>query len=87
MAQESLPPDEAETWVRVRDVARALLVNPETVRRWLRQGLLAGYSLGPRAGWRIRRRDLDRFLQHRRRPGAPAAVAPSDAGPEHAASI
>jgi len=47
-------------------VAECLKVYPGTVRRWLRDGKLVGVSLGDRAGWRIEKEDLKRFLQQQR---------------------
>lgn len=50
----------------VTEVAERLRVNPETVRRWLKEGRLKGVMLGgKRAGYRITEGDLDRFLQSR----------------------
>ncbi len=47
----------------VAEVARMLRLNPETVRRWLRQGRLAGISLGSdRGGWRVRESGVRRLL-------------------------
>jgi excisionase family DNA binding protein len=47
----------------VEEVARIVRVNPETVRRWLRDGLLRGVRPGSRRlGYRIRRSELQRFL-------------------------
>jgi excisionase family DNA binding protein len=49
-------------YLTVAEVAERLKVYPGTVKRWLRDGKLAGVSLGDRAGWRIAEADLDRFL-------------------------
>ncbi len=47
----------------VAEVAELLRLNPETVRRWLRQGRLPGTSLGSdRGGWRVRESDVQRLL-------------------------
>jgi excisionase family DNA binding protein len=43
-------------------VAEYLQVHVETVRRWLRSGELRGVNLGGRARWRVRREDLQRFV-------------------------
>jgi excisionase family DNA binding protein len=44
------------------EVATAMRVNPETVRRWLVAGRLKGYRPGGRrAGWRISRAEFERF--------------------------
>ena len=50
-------------YLTVADVANRLKVHPATVKRWLRDGKLAGVSLGDRAGWRIAEDDLARFLR------------------------
>jgi excisionase family DNA binding protein len=48
----------------VQEVAARLRVNPETVRRWLRQGKLQGVMLGgDRAGYRIAESELRRLLE------------------------
>jgi excisionase family DNA binding protein len=48
--------------LKLDEVAKALRVNPETVRVWLRSGRLKGYRLGgKRAGWRIPAAELERF--------------------------
>jgi excisionase family DNA binding protein len=47
----------------VPEVAEELRVSERTVLNWLRNSRLKGYRLGgPRAGWRIERADLDRFI-------------------------
>ena len=53
-------------YLTVDEVAECLKVYPGTVRRWLRDGKLVGVSLGDRAGWRIAKDDLERFLQQQR---------------------
>jgi excisionase family DNA binding protein len=63
----------AERLLTVDEVAERLRVTPETVRVWLRQGELAGISLGRRAGYRIEEAELQRFLDRRRgKPQPPA---------------
>ena len=50
----------------VQQVAERLKMNPETVRRWLRQGKLRGYLLGgDRSGYRVAADDLDAFIRAR----------------------
>lgn len=51
-----------ERLLTVAEVAEVLRVDEQTVRRWIRQGRLAAHSLGGKAGYRIQRRDLHRFL-------------------------
>ena len=56
-------------WLTVQDVAELLKVNEETVRRWIRGGELVVLDLGgARAGYRIRRDELDRFIRERYGP-------------------
>lgn len=53
-------------WLTVDEVAAIFRVNIETVRRWIRGGELPALSLGgPRSGYRIRRADLDTFINSR----------------------
>jgi len=55
-----------EDWLSVEEVAEKLKVTEETVRRWIRAKKLPVLNLGgPRAGYRIRRRDLEQFLSER----------------------
>jgi excisionase family DNA binding protein len=49
----------------VAEVAAYLRVDPESVRRWLREGKLLGINLGRRPGWRIRVTDLHTFVTER----------------------
>jgi excisionase family DNA binding protein len=57
---------ELNEWMTVDEVAHHFRVNPETVRRWIRAGALPVLDLGgPRAGYRIRRADLDAFADAR----------------------
>ena len=52
----------------VSEAAERLRLNPETIRRWLRDGRLSGVWLGSdKAGWRIIERDLDAFLRRSQR--------------------
>lgn len=51
-----------ERWLTVAQVADVVQVHPETVREWLRTGKLPGTLLSRRAGWRVRERDVQRFL-------------------------
>jgi excisionase family DNA binding protein len=49
----------------VPEVAGYLRIDPESTRRWLREGKLSGINLGRGPGWRIRRGDLAQFLTER----------------------
>ena len=58
---------ETNRLLTVSETAVRLRLNPETIRRWLRDGRLNGVWLGSdKAGWRISERDLDAFLRARR---------------------
>jgi excisionase family DNA binding protein len=64
-------------WLTVEQVSAELQVTPATVREWLRSGRLIGANLGGRTGWRIKRRDMDAFVEaHMRgRPGEKQSAA------------
>lgn len=63
-----------QTYLTVRDVAHYFAVKDETVRRWLRKGLLQGIPLG-RAGYRIEPAALEAFL-HLRQQSSSLATSP-----------
>ncbi|HEY7068404.1 MAG TPA: helix-turn-helix domain-containing protein [Chloroflexota bacterium] len=52
-------------WLTVNEIAERLKVTPQTVQRWLRAKELAGLNLGGKAGYRVRRADLDAFIRAR----------------------
>ena len=53
-------------WLTLEEVAAALRVNRETVRRWIRRGTLTALALPSRqGGYRIRRDELERFIRER----------------------
>jgi len=56
-------------FLTVREVAERLKVNPQTVRRWIRAGILPASRVGRRQ-WRVREQDAARQT----RPG-PAELA------------
>jgi excisionase family DNA binding protein len=49
----------ASDFLTVDDVAKRLKLNPQTVRRWIRRGLLPAAKLGGKE-WRVRMEDLER---------------------------
>lgn len=49
----------------VSEIAEYSRVDPESVRRWLRDGKLLGINLGRGPGWRIRLGDLRVFIEER----------------------
>ncbi|MBI1873415.1 MAG: helix-turn-helix domain-containing protein [Acidobacteria bacterium] len=57
------------------EVIRYLRVNPRTVYRLIRSGELPANRIGRQ--WRIRRSDLDWWLE-KQRVGSPAVVSPDD---------
>ena len=61
----------ARTLLTTSEVAEELQVHPETVRVWMRDGLLKAIKLPGRRGFlRVRRADLDAFLENGRKRGA-----------------
>ena len=54
-----------DEWLTTAEVAKILKVNPETVKRWLRGGEMRGSLLSDRAGWRIARDEVTRFMRER----------------------
>lgn len=63
-----------EELLTVPEVAAMLRLNEQTVRKWLRDGTLPGYRLGSnrKAGWRIRRSEVEAYLEAHRGEGAAA---------------
>ena len=53
------------------EVAKALKVTPETIRKWLRNGELTGANTP--AGWRVTPADIDAWMEKHRRPVKPDA--------------
>lgn len=49
----------------VEEIARLLSVHADTVRGWIRNGELAAFDLGGRAGYRITQAALDEFIKNR----------------------
>ena len=47
------------------DVARALHLHVNTVRRWERQGILKSFRIGPRGDRRFLRDDISHYLTAR----------------------
>ena len=51
-----------ETLMTLKEVAVLLRAHPNSVRRWVDEGFLKSYRLGPRGDRRFRRQDLFEFL-------------------------
>jgi excisionase family DNA binding protein len=49
-------------WITVAEAAAILSVHPQTVRLWLRSGQLPGTLLSRKAGYRIKRADVEHIL-------------------------
>lgn len=53
-----------EEWLTVQEAAERLKVHPETVRVWLRQGIIKGTQPAMRRiGWRIPAAEVERLLR------------------------
>ena len=64
-----MPEDDQGRWLTVEQVAALFQITPETVRRWIRAGELPVLDIGgPKAGYRIKRSDLDTFIAGRYGP-------------------
>lgn len=50
-------------WLSVDDIAKELNIHPDTVRGWIRERKLRATKLG--RDYRIKREDLDKFLEAR----------------------
>jgi excisionase family DNA binding protein len=67
----------------VVEVAKYFRVDPESVRRWLREGKLLGLNLGRGPGWRIRVGDLQTFINERHtKPGEVPVYLDENGDPE-----
>ena len=67
--------EEGEQLLTVDQVARRLQLHPATIRRWIESGRLRGSSLsGDRAGWRIRRSELEQLILGLHQPELPGVV-------------
>ncbi len=55
-----------DTWLTVQDITQILKVHEESVRRWIRSGDLPAILLGStKGGYRVRRSDLDQFIDEK----------------------
>lgn len=59
--------DQAGDLLTVMQVAKRLKMNPETIRRLLREGHLKGIRFGYRAGWRVQEEDLQAYIEEKKR--------------------
>ncbi|MDY6876005.1 MAG: helix-turn-helix domain-containing protein [Chloroflexota bacterium] len=56
---------EEQSYLNPQEVSDLLRVSVQTVRRWIKEGSLPAYKVGPRI-WRIRKIDLDKWLDRQR---------------------
>lgn len=56
-----------DRWFTIAEIVDMLKVHEQTVRRWIKSGELRASLLGRKAGYRIRARDLETFLEDRSR--------------------
>ncbi len=61
---------EPKEYLTLKEAAQILSVDPLTLRRWIRRGLLQAVRLPTaRSGWRVPRYEIERLLA--RKEGAP----------------
>lgn len=60
--------DARDELLTVKEVAQACGVHPNTVRRWIDEGLIETWSVLPTSRVRIPRSEVDRLQQPRVRP-------------------
>lgn len=66
--------DRTDRLFLVVEVAERLRVNPESIRRWIRQKKMRGVLLGgTRSGYRIAESEVERFIREGGRTPAPAS--------------
>lgn len=53
--------DQTTQWMSVEEAAKELDVHPETIRTWIRDGILD--ALAVRRTYRIRRHEFDEFVK------------------------
>ncbi len=60
-----VPMQDNDRLLKTDEVAEHLRVTPKTVREWIQRGELEAIDVGQ--GYRISKRDLDAFIERRRR--------------------
>ena len=55
-------PESPERWYTIKQIVEALGIHEQTVRAWIREGLLPAKLFGRRGGYRIRASDYEAFL-------------------------
>jgi excisionase family DNA binding protein len=54
-----------DEWLTAEEIGALLKVEPGAIRGWLREGKLRGINFSGKMGWRVRRRDLEAYLEAR----------------------
>ena len=65
MSPSSANPTGEQSFLNPQEISDLLRVSVQTVRRWIKEGSLPAYKVGPRM-WRIRKTDLDEWLDRQR---------------------
>lgn len=61
--------DQEKDWLTCLDVGREVGAHPQTVRGWIKDGVLPATRVGVRGRYRVRREDLEKII----RPGVETA--------------
>jgi len=65
MSTSSANSTEEQSFLNPQEISGLLRVSVQSVRRWIKEGSLPAYKVGPRM-WRIRKTDLDEWLDRQR---------------------
>ena len=63
VTRQTIEPSSAEPLLTMREAALVLRAHPNSIRRWINDGLLRCYRIGVRGDRRLTRQDLVEFLQ------------------------
>ena len=72
MSTLTVSSDGQQAFLTPQEVSDLLQVSVQTVRRWIKEDDLPAYKVGPRM-WRIRKVDLDEWLEQQRSTGTDGA--------------
>lgn len=59
-----MPQKEEKTYLSPDEIADEISISSQTILRWLKKGDLVGYKFD--RAWRVKREDLDEFMESRR---------------------
>jgi excisionase family DNA binding protein len=54
-----------ERWFTTKQIAELLQVSDATVWRWLKSGQMRGINLSGKSGWRVRKSEVNAFIEAR----------------------